>query len=112
MMPPGSNVTAGYFLISNNSNKDIVLTGVTSSKFNAIEMHNIIEKNNVLAMVKQESIIIPANSKLEFKPMSYHLMLMGPSKQFTENEKIDITFKIKNNNSITKVFLVKKNKYK
>ena len=76
LMPPSTNMTAGYFIISNNSNKDIVLVEVNSSKFKTIEMHNTVKENDVMKMVKQNSITIPANSKLEFKPMSYHLMLM------------------------------------
>ena len=67
MMPPGVPMTAGYFLISNNTNKDIILTGVRSSSFKSIEMHNTIKDGDVMKMVKQESILISANSKLEFK---------------------------------------------
>ncbi len=33
LMPPGANMTAGYFTITNNSNEDITLVGVSSSKY-------------------------------------------------------------------------------
>ena len=107
MMPPGVPMTAGYFLISNNTNKDIILTGVRSSSFKSIEMHNTIKDGDVMKMVKQESILISANSKLEFKPMSYHLMLIKPVKPISENEKIDVTFLTKSGDSISSVFIVK-----
>jgi len=107
MMPPGVPMTAGYFLISNNTNKDIILTGVKSSRFKSIEMHNTIKDGDVMKMVKQESILISANSKLEFKPMSYHLMLIKPVKPISENEKIDVTFLTKSGDSISSVFIVK-----
>ena len=107
MMPPGVPMTAGYFLISNNTNKDIILTGARSSRFKSVEMHNTIKDGEVMKMVKQESIFISANSKLEFKPMSYHLMLIKPVKPISENEKIDVTFLTKNGDSISSVFIVK-----
>jgi len=106
-MPPGVPMTAGYFLISNNTNKDIILTGVKSSRFESIEMHNTIKDGDVMKMVKQESILISANSKLEFKPMSYHIMLMNPVQPISANEKIDVTFLTKSGDSISSVFVVK-----
>ena len=108
LMPPSANMTAGYFIISNNSNKDIVLVEVNSSKFKTIEMHNTVKENDVMKMVKQNSITIPANSKLEFKPMSYHLMLMMPKKKIIENEEIDVIFKTKKGKKISATFKVKK----
>ena len=50
MMPPGVPMTAGYFLISNNTNKDIILTGVRSSSFKSIEMHNTIKDGDVMKL--------------------------------------------------------------
>ena len=108
LMPPSAPISAGYFLIINNTNKDVVLTGVSSSRFEFMEMHNTIKDGDVMKMVKQESVIIAANSKLEFKPMSYHLMLIKPVKPVSEGEKIDVTFMTKSGDSISAVFIVKK----
>ena len=108
MMPPGAPMNAGYFLITNNTDKDITLTKVSSKRFDSIEIHNTIKEGDVMKMVKQESLTILANKRLEFKPMSYHLMLIKPSKPVLEDEEIDITFKFSNGKSIVSKFLVKK----
>jgi len=108
LMPPSAPISAGYFLIINNTDKDVILVSVSSSRFELMEMHNIIKDGDVMKMVKQESVIIAANSKLEFKPMSYHLMLIKPVKLVSEGEKIDVTFMTKSGDSISAVFVVKK----
>ena len=108
MMPPGSPMTAGYFLITNNSNKDITLIGVSSSKFKSMEMHDIVKEGDMMKMVKQESITISANSKFEFKPMSYHLMFMAPKEVMSENQEVDVTFNTKSGDTFSAIFTVKK----
>ena len=61
-----------------------------------------------MKMVKQDSITIKANSTFEFKPMSYHLMLMMPKENFKENQEIDITFTTKKGEKFSKNFLLKR----
>ena len=46
---------------------------------------------DVMKMVKKNSVSILPNSKLEFKPMGYHLMLMQPMDKISENQSIEIT---------------------
>ena len=108
MMPPGSPMTAGYFLITNNSDKDITLVGVSSSKYKSMEIHDIVKEGDMMKMIKQESITIAANSKLEFKPMSYHLMFMMPKENITENQEIDVMFNTKSGDTFSANFTVKK----
>jgi len=108
LMPPGANMTAGYFTITNNSNEDITLVGVSSSKYNSIEIHDTVKDGDVMKMVKQDSVTIGANVKFEFKPMSYHLMFMMPEEDFKENQKIDVTFTTKNGDKFSSTFTVKK----
>ena len=108
LMPPSMPISAGYFLISNNTNKDIILTKVSSDRFKSVEMHNTIKDGDIMKMVKQNSVIVPANSKLEFKPMSYHLMLIKPNKVVLEGDEIDVTFTLSSGKLISAVFKVKK----
>ena len=108
MMPPNAKMTAGYFIISNKSDEDMTLLNLKSDKFKSIEMHNTIKDGDVMKMVKQNSLVIPAKSQIEFKPMSYHLMLMGPTEDMLENKKINIIFEFINGKKLSAVFLVKK----
>ena len=108
LMPPSSPISAGYFSISNNTNKDIILTKVSSDRFESIEMHNTIKDGDIMKMVKQNSVIVLANSKLEFQPMSFHLMLIKPNKVLLEGDEINLTFTLESGKSIPAVFKVKK----
>ena len=108
LMPPGANMTAGYFTIINNSDEDITLVGVSSSKYDSMEIHDTVKDGDVMKMVKQNSVTIGANSKFEFRPMSYHLMFMMPEEDFKENQEIDVTFITKSGDEFSSVFTVKK----
>ena len=90
LMPPGVNMTAGYFTIINNSDKDITIVGVSSSKYDSMEIHDTVKDGDVMKMVKQDSVTISANARFEFKPMSYHLMFMMPEEDFKENQEITL----------------------
>ena len=108
MMPSGTLINAGYFSITNNTDKDITLVKAISNRFNSVEMHNTIKDGDIMKMIKQESVTIAANSKLEFKPMSYHLMLKKANKELIEGEDIKVTFTLSNGKTISIIFLVKK----
>ena len=108
MVPPGVNMTAGYFTIINNSDKDITIVGVSSSKYDSMEIHDTVKDGDVMKMVKQDSVTSSANARFEFKPMSYHLMLMMPDEDFKENQEIDVTFITKSGDVFSSVFTVKK----
>ena len=106
--PPGMQMLAGYMTIENKSKKDVVLTGASSSAFGSIELHHTVIKNGMASMTQQESITIPANSEFEFKPKSYHLMLMKPKKQLKAGDKVKIKLKFSNYRSVSAKFPVRK----
>ena len=108
LMPPGSNMTAGYFTITNNSEEDITLVGVSSSKYDSVEIHDTVKDGDVMKMVEQDSVTISANTTFDFKPMSYHLMFMMPKEDFKENQEIDVIFNTKNGDEFSATFIVKK----
>jgi len=108
LMPPGVKMTAGYFLIDNKMNSDVTLIEASSSGFKTVEIHNTVKQGDIMKMIKQDSVIVKANSKLEFKPMSYHLMLIEPEKKFKKDDEVDITFKFLDGSSVTEKFIFKK----
>ena len=67
-----AKMTAGYFIFTNKDNKEIVLVGAKSNFFKHIEIHQSLKDGDVMKMIKKNSVSIPPNSKLEFKPMGYH----------------------------------------
>ena len=79
-----SRVGAGYFIITNNSKKKILLEGIESDVAKKTEIHEVILNNNVYKMRPvKKGIAINPGEKLEFKSKSYHVMFFD---MFTENE--------------------------
>lgn len=90
----GSNATGGYGIFKNNSAQPLKLTLKKVSPFKAVELHETVEKDGMMAMVKVESFEIPANGSLELKPGGRHMMLFEPSHLVKAGESLTGTFNI------------------
>src|SRR4051812_32621748 len=77
---PGVSVLGGYLTLSNATDKPVQLTAVASPDFGMVEMHRSFMKDGMESMEPVPSVDIPAHGSFEFKPGSYHLMLMQPKK--------------------------------
>jgi copper(I)-binding protein len=75
--PPTLKVHAGYLVIENRADEDIVLLSASSNAYERIEFHFSDIIDGMASMKKQESITIPAGTRFEFSPGGYHLMLMN-----------------------------------
>jgi len=90
--PPGIDMTAGYFDIHNTGNQPVSLIKVSCQDFGNIEIHRSMVIDGIAKMIRQESVTLPPNSSLEFKPGDYHLMMFHPRKQLTTGDKVSLTF--------------------
>ena len=108
LMPASAKMTAGYFRLSNQDDKEKVLVSAKSDFFKHIEIHHSMKDGDVMKMVKKNSVSIPPKSELEFKPMGYHLMLMQPIGKILENEKIKITLIFASGESTDVQFVIRK----
>lgn len=106
--PTSATVQAGFFILMNHSDKDMILTSAKAEGFGHSELHLSSKKNGVMIMEEQSKIIIPANSTLNFKPGSYHIMLMKPTKIAQEGEEVKITLGFLNGESVTVMMPVKR----
>lgn len=95
--PPGVGVTAGYLEIFNPGLEPVVLTKVSSREFGSVEIHRSIIKEGIARMLRQDSITIPSNSTLVFKPGDYHLMLFRPVKALQAGDVVSLNFTFENN---------------
>jgi copper(I)-binding protein len=89
--PPGMNLLAGYFTLSNLTDKPLTLTAVESPDFGSVEMHRSFVKDGVEEMQAVPSVAIPAHGSVEFKPGDYHLMLMQPKKNLFVGDMVSVT---------------------
>ena len=70
-----SKVGAGYMKIINNSQTDVYIERVTSNISEKLEIHEVVNDNNVYKMRNVEKpLLIPAGGNLAFKAKSYHVM--------------------------------------
>ena len=94
--PPSAPVLAAYMTIENHTDKDKVLTGVTSSVFKKIEMHKTVNKDGMASMEQQNELPIAAESAVKLEPGGFHLMLFNPAKTLKAGDDISFTLKFAN----------------
>lgn len=90
----GSNTTAGYGVIKNISDKEVVLKIAKANPFKAVETHETTEKSGKMAMVKVDSFKIPAKGSLELKPGGNHIMLFDATREVKAGEDVVVQFMV------------------
>jgi len=107
-MPPAAKVGAGYFEIRNNSKTAIRLAEVRSNVAQKVEIHSMTMEGNVMKMRHLgDGVEIAAQSRLSFKPGSYHLMFINPKTPFKAGEKFKAQFKFTNGEIMEVPFTVR-----
>ena len=88
----GTNVTAAYGVIKNESDKEVKLTISEVKPFKAAEVHETFEANGKSGMRKLEQIEIPAHQAFELKPGGNHIMLFDASRTVKVGESLNVRF--------------------
>lgn len=74
---PNAKVAAAYGTFKNATDKDMVITSMTSDVAEKVELHDMVMDNDVMTMRRIETPVIPANGELVLEPKAKHIMLMG-----------------------------------
>ena len=82
--------SAAFFVIKNNSDKDIAITSANSDIAEKNELHTHIKENEMMKMIKIEKLVVPAKSSLELKSGGDHVMLMGLKKELKAGDEISL----------------------
>ena len=82
--------SAAFFVIKNNSDKDIAITSANSDIAQKNELHTHIKENKMMKMIKIEKLVVPAKSSLELKSGGDHVMLMGLKKELKVGDEINL----------------------
>jgi copper(I)-binding protein len=75
---PGMQMSAGYFVITNNTDETSRITKVTSPQFETVELHETTITGGVSRMRELDALLIPARSSVILERGGKHLMLMRP----------------------------------
>jgi len=110
--PPSAKVQAAFFTVMNHSNKPIVITDVKAQGFGRSELHLSGKKDGMMTMQKQQQVTIPANAVFQFKPGSYHVMLLEPNKIAAPGELVNVSFTLLNGETISTKMPVKRDNNK
>lgn len=73
---PGRHMSAGYLVLTNNTDEPIRIDGVTSPQFGMVEMHETTIEDGISRMREIEELVVPANDSVTFERGGKHLMLM------------------------------------
>jgi copper(I)-binding protein len=81
---------AAYLVIQNDGAADKLLS-VTSDIAQTIELHESMESGGMMQMAPVPNIPVPANGKVELKPGSFHMMLIGLTRPVKTGDKVQLT---------------------
>ena len=75
---PGMKMSAGFFVITNQTNETARITRVTSPQFEAVEIHETTIADGISRMRELEALEVPGQSSVVLERGGKHLMLMRP----------------------------------
>ncbi len=104
---PGDLPLAGYFDLENRGKQPLTLTAANSPFFKMIHMHLSMEQNGKSTMINIEGIEMNPGETLRFAPGSYHLMLMQRLQSLRIGDKVPITLRFSDNQSLETMFEVR-----
>ena len=107
--PMVAGAGAAYMVIENPASAADFLVGGSSDVAKAVEVHETVAipagsaapmassgtgtGGSMMGMQKMDRLEIPAGGSVELKPGSYHIMLIGLTRELKAGERIDITLK-------------------
>lgn len=84
--------SAIYFTINNQTNEDDNLLGASSNAAAHVELHMTQHTtHDTTAMEPQDSVLIPAGSKVEFTPGGLHIMLVDLPQGLNPGDAVSLT---------------------
>jgi periplasmic copper chaperone A len=108
MPAPNAKMLAAYMSVKNPSDQSILIQGLSSESFNAVEMHTTEVVNGVAKMRQLEMLEVKVGQEQALAPGGKHLMLMGPQRTFAEGDKVSIALTLCENKQQTVQFVVAK----
>ena len=97
--PPNAKALGAFMSIVNVTDKPVALIAASSRLFGKVELHKSEMHGDMMKMVRQKRIVVPAGGSLTLKPGSYHVMLMKPKRVPEAGELVDL--KLRFDNGIT-----------
>jgi copper(I)-binding protein len=81
---------AVYVTISNHGSEDDALLSASADVATTVELHETIEQDGKMVMRPLPKFAVSAGGKLEMKPGSYHIMLLGLKQDLTPGAAVTV----------------------
>lgn len=92
--------SAAYMTLKNRTTAEAALVGADSAVADATEIHLSQMKAGVMQMMRQDTVALPAGGKLELKPGSYHVMLIGLKQDLKAGDTFELTLHFADGSSL------------
>jgi copper(I)-binding protein len=89
-LPPNAPAAAVYLTVNNSSDADRLLAASTPIA-ERTELHSTRQEGELLKMVHEHDVAIPANDSVSFVPGGRHLMLMGLKQPLVAGNQFQLT---------------------
>ncbi len=100
--------SAAYMMLQNGTDANDELIGASSDVAQAVELHlSQMKADGTMEMIQQQLISLPAGKMTELKPGSYHVMLIGLTRDLKAGDEISLTLKFKNRADLSLTIPVK-----
>ena len=107
-VPAVAPVAGGFLTVVNMGNSEDRLLRVESPIAKRIEIHEMRNDGGVMRMRQiKDGLTVPAHGQLEFKPGSYHLMLIGPTRALIEGGHFEATLVFQRAGKVKVTFAVR-----
>ena len=91
---PGQNMGGAFVTLT--SDRDAQLIGATSPVAEKMELHTMKMEGEKMLMAQVSSIPLPANTQVQLKPGSLHIMFMSLKAPLKEGDTVTLKLEIKN----------------
>jgi|SRR4029450_183378 periplasmic copper chaperone A len=99
---PGAPATAaGYVTVHNRGAARDALVSATADVAERVELHETRNMSGMMMMEKVPKVELAPGSRVELKPGSYHLMLIGLKRALTPGQTVDLTLEFERAGRIT-----------
>lgn len=108
LAPPGTPMLAGYVELKNLGEQPLKLKGGQSGAFGVVEIHRTEEVDGMSRMRQVPLLEIAPGETVKLQPGGLHLMLMQPTREFSEGASIVIDILDENDEPLPVAFTVRR----
>ena len=89
---PAQKTTGAFVTLTSSAEAKLVAVSTPAAK--SVEIHVSEEKGGVMHMHAIDAVALPAGKRVEFKPGSFHIMLVGLTRALGAGEYVPLTLTI------------------